>query len=173
MEKNKSASHKKKICYMDWGNISGMCFKLNQFIDLAKLKKLIEDNFGSEEIKMFGSVHDRNRNFYELAHRKYGYNVITKEAVYDKQAKLFKSNMDGRMYVEMVNDLSNTSEVVLMTGDGDFVDICKSNAISKRLVSIITPSLKYTSLLLIKEFKDKLFVLEPLLKSLARTKVVS
>jgi uncharacterized LabA/DUF88 family protein len=79
----------------------------------------------------------------------------------------FKGNVDAELVLQAMVEINNYDKSIIVSGDGDFYCLAKHLKEKKKLLKIIAPNDKYSSLL--REFADYIVSLE-LLKDKLRKK---
>lgn len=109
---------------VDASNLYYPSKKLGKKIDYKKLKFLLTQNSTQLLNAFFFASIDRNNpkelNFLKLV-ESYGYQLITNPLVEYKNGGK-EANLDPQIMIEMIRSTQISNTIVLLTGDGDFVE---------------------------------------------------
>ncbi|NER38419.1 MAG: NYN domain-containing protein [Oscillatoria sp. SIO1A7] len=124
---------------IDYANLDCAAKAIGIPINYEMLKRYINSRFGSLEARIYVGENDRKVNnklwFKHLRDR--GYSIITKEAILHGNS--FKSNVDVDLAVDVLSDGFNFKNLVLCSGDGDFLPLVKK--LQQRGVRVIVLNL--------------------------------
>ena len=120
-------------------------------IDLKKFKVFLKDKYRVERAFIFLGYLRENQSFYKFL-ESVGYELIFKPTVRYKEEGRFrvKGNVDIELAIKVLLEYENFCKAVIVSGDGDFYSLVKHLEINKKLLRILTPNKRYSSLL--KEF---------------------
>lgn len=136
-------------------------------LDFKKFRILLEEKYSVSKAFLFIGFIPKNKSLYAKL-QKDGYTPIFKPVLEGKvrgEGKV-KGNVDAELVLHTMIELSNFKKAIIVSGDGDFYCLVDYLQSKNKLLKIITPSRKYSSLLRkfssfiapIALFKDKLKV---------------
>lgn len=130
----------KKVIYKGWK------------LDFKKFRKYLFDKFRVKKAFLFIGYIKRNEKMYK-ALTSYGYDLVFKPTVSDKQGKT-KGNVDAEIVLySAVIQYKNYDNAVFVSGDGDFYCLYEYLVKNDKLGKIIIPNTKSESSLL-KPFQE-------------------
>lgn len=136
-------------------------------MDWKKFRKWLEEKYGVTHAYMFIGYMPENESLYELMYS-HGYLVVLKKTLEikqpdkpedgkpadkDKEEKpMVKGNIDADLVLFAMKELPNYDKAVIVSGDGDFLSLVEYLAQEKKLLKLLTPNRRYSTLL--EEFKE-------------------
>ncbi len=139
---------KKNYAFIDSQNLNLGVLSQGWKLDFKKFRKLLKDKYFVAKAFLFIGFIPKNKNLYSRLERD-GYLLVFKPVLESKikgQIKI-KGNVDAELVLHTMIEFGNYNKAVIVSGDGDFyclVDYLKSK---NKLLKIIAPSKKYSSLL--------------------------
>src|SRR3954466_9348978 len=126
----KAPGTNKTLIFVDEGNLTGICSKLNRSIDWIKLRETLSNDHDVLETFVYAGLPPLTSEWTEFRHKRErflywleaeGFYVVRKQGR-PTTAQAYKANVDVMMAVEAI-ELSmelRPDTVILVTGDGDF-----------------------------------------------------
>lgn len=117
-------------------------------LNFAKFRILFKDKYKAEKAFLFiGFVPDNQSLYTDL--QKMGYICIFKPTMQIKENGVIrvKGNVDAELVLHAMIEYENYEKAVIITGDGDFYCLVEHLAKQNKLLKVIVPNLKYSSLL--------------------------
>jgi uncharacterized LabA/DUF88 family protein len=117
-------------------------------LDFKKFRIFIRDKYSVGKAFLFIGYIPANKNLYE--HLKIdGYKLIFKPVLERKRGKtiVIKGNVDAELVLHTMIELNNFEKAVIVSGDGDFHCLIEYLKAKRKLLKVIAPSRKYSSLL--------------------------
>ena len=110
---------------IDYANLDFAAKDIGIKINYEMLKRYINSRFGSLEARIYVGENDRkvNNKLWFKYLRDRGYSIITKAAVL--HGNISKSNVDVDLALDVLSDGFNFKNLVLCSGDGDFLPLVK------------------------------------------------
>lgn len=155
----------KNYAFIDSQNLNLGVLSQDWKLNFTKFRKLLKDKYSVSDAFLFIGFIPKNKSLYTKL-RKDGYTLIFKpvlEGRVDGKRKI-KGNVDAELVLHTMIELANYKKAIIVSGDGDFHCLIDYLESKNKLLKIITPSRKYSSLLRkfsnfivpIALFKDKL-----------------
>lgn len=153
--------------FIDSQNLNLGVQKIGWKMDWKKFRKWLEEKYGVTNAYMFIGYMPENEALYELMHS-HGYLVVLKRTLEiklpgqpeegvpadkDKEEKsLVKGNIDADLVLYAMKELPNYHKAVIVSGDGDFLSLVEYLAGKGKLLKLLTPNRRYSTLL--NEFEE-------------------
>lgn len=138
-------------------------------MDWRKLRQFLANKYGVTRAYMFIGYISDNEDMYNQLHDA-GYLIVLKPTIESniddsKQAKSqVKGNIDAELVLYAMKELPNYAKAIIVSGDGDFYCLAEYLESKKRLLHIMTPNWKYSTLL--KPYEDFIIRLDQKRKEL-------
>ncbi len=146
--------------FIDSQNLNLGVQKIGWKMDWRKFRKWLEEEYGVTHAYMFIGYMLENESLYELMHD-HGYLVVLKptteikavevegqtDAERDAQKPTVKGNIDADLVLHAMKELHNYEKAVIVSGDGDFFGLIEYLAEQHKLLKILTPNRRYSTLL--------------------------
>ncbi len=136
-------------------------------MDWRKFREMLRNKYGVTKAYMFIGYVSKNEDMYNQLHEA-GYMIVLKPTVEmntpQEQADdpdykpTIKGNIDAELVLYAMKEMPNYSQAIIVSGDGDFYCLAEYLDAKKRLMHIMTPNWKYSTLL--KPFEDKIVRLD-------------
>ena len=156
------------FAFIDSQNLNLGTQKIGWKMDWSKLRKWLADTYGVTQAYMFIGYMPDNESLYEQMYD-HGFlvvlkptleirNVSTDGAQKDTKEKTteekpaVKGNIDTDLVLYAMKELPNYDKAVIITGDGDFFSLVEYLLEQKKLLKLLTPNRRYSTLL--KEFEQ-------------------
>lgn len=165
--RNKQTPPKKpnNYAFIDSQNLNLGTQKIGWKMDWSKLRKWLSDNYGVTQAYMFIGYMPDNESLYEQMYD-HGFLVVLKPTLEirnvstdsnPKESKeksteekpTVKGNIDTDLVLYAMKELPNYDKAVIITGDGDFFSLVEYLIEQKKLLKLLTPNRRYSTL-----FKD-------------------
>lgn len=117
-------------------------------LDFAKFRRLLSDRYQVKKAFLFiGYIKEHQQLYRDL--EKFGYILIYKPTVTHnvKGISETKGNVDAELVLHTMIQFPNYSKAVIVSGDGDFHCLVEYLDSKNKLIKIIVPNPKYSSLL--------------------------
>ena len=120
-------------------------------IDLKKFKVFLKDKYHVKKTFLFLGYLQENQSYYRILDS-IGFELVFKPTVrFKKDGKYkVKGNVDIELAIKVFLEYDNFQKAVIVSGDGDFYSLIKHLKKNNKLLRILTPNRRYSSLL--KEF---------------------
>ncbi len=117
-------------------------------IDLKKFKVFLKDKYRVKRIFIFLGYLRENQSFYNFL-GSVGYELVFKPTVrYRKDGRnRVKGNVDIELAIKVLLEYEKFCKAVIVSGDGDFYTLIKHLETNSKLLRILTPNKRYSSLL--------------------------
>ena len=138
-------------------------------MDWRKLRQLLRDRYGVTQAYMFMGYVPEYENMYKQMYDA-GYNVILRPTVgmFAEEAERptnTKGNIDVDLVLQVMTEYQKYDKAVIISGDGDFYSLLEFLVKNQKLLHLMTPNGRYSSLL--NEFKDYLVRIDELKSQLS------
>lgn len=148
--------------FIDSQNLNLGVQKIGWKMDWHKFRIWLQEKYNVSHAYMFIGYMPDNENLYEQMHD-HGFLVVLKptteikvtdaDAEHDKDAKpTVKGNIDADLVLHAMKEYRNYDKAVIVSGDGDFFGLVEYLAQQGKLLKILTPNQRYSTLL--KEFEQ-------------------
>jgi uncharacterized LabA/DUF88 family protein len=128
-------------------------------LDYKKLCKFLYDKYRVTKAFWFIGYVPENKKIYQRL-KDAGFELIFKKTVIDKFGKI-KGNVDVLLTVKCFEELENFDDMILISGDGDFVDLLQAMHKQNKKIKLIVPNKKYMSSLFRNFPNEKIFLSHP------------
>ena len=117
-------------------------------LDLARFRIYLRDKYRVEKAFIFIGYLARNYSLYSQM-SKAGYEVILKPALeINREGKrMIKGNVDAELVLHAMIEYPNYNQAIIVSGDGDFYCLIEYLENNNKLLRILAPNKKYSSLL--------------------------
>ena len=139
---------KNSIAYIDASNLKFGIEQSGWNLDYKSFRSWLRDKLGVSRAVLFMGLIPNNFELYNYL-QSIGYDISFRPTIIGKDGRT-KGNVDGELILTIAKDFyeNNLGDVVLVSGDGDYhciVEFLKEKNIP---IQIVSPNLKYLSLLL-------------------------
>jgi len=158
------------VAYIDAANLHKGISSLGWKMDYARFRVFLSEKYGVGRAYMFIGLIPKYKDLYtEL--QEDGYTLVFKEVTYDGNGKP-KGNCDADLVTQAMRDVyeGDASQVVLVTGDGDYASLVKFLIEKKRMRVILSPSLEKNCSVLLKRTNAPITYLNDKRKVLQKSK---
>jgi len=148
--------------FIDSQNLNLGVQKIGWKMDWRKFRAWLQEKYGVTHAYMFIGYMAENESLYELMHD-HGYLIVLKPTLEikadpnDEEHKddkpVVKGNIDADLVLHAMKELPNYDKAVIVSGDGDFFGLVEYLAQQNKLLKILTPNHRYSTLL--KDFEDE------------------
>ena len=159
-----SYKSKKVYAFIDSQNLNLGVRSQGWVLDFRKFRTFLEDQYNVTKAFLFiGYISSNTRLYSNL--KRYGYSIIFKPTLGIRNSKI-KGNVDAELVLYTMDKKDEYSKAIIVSGDGDFY--CLIDYLSKRnkLLKIIAPNKKYSSLL--KEFSKDIVLVSDIREKVER-----
>jgi len=151
--------------FIDSQNLNLGVQKIGWKMDWRKFRMWLKEKYGVTHAFMFIGYMAENESLYELMHD-HGYLVVLKPtteikaqdvpgntaAENEAQKPIVKGNIDADLVLYAMKEYRNYDKAVIVSGDGDFFGLIEHLAQQNKLLKVLTPNQRYSTLL--KEFES-------------------
>lgn len=153
--------------FIDSQNLNLGVRSLGWELDFRKFRVYLRNKYNVDKAFLFIGRLPGNERLYNSLHRS-GYNLIFKPTLQVRKGKeiFVKGNVDAELVLHTMIEWNNFDKALIVSGDGDFHCLIKYLVKQKKLLKVIAPNDKYSSLL--REFNKGHYIqkLKALKKSL-------
>lgn len=117
-------------------------------LDFKKFRIFLKDQYGVSKAYLFiGHISGNDKLYSSL--RRYGYTLIFKPTLEFKKNgnTMIKGNVDAELVLHTMIEYENFNKSVIVSGDGDFYCLIEYLENKKKLLKIVVPNERYSSLL--------------------------
>lgn len=149
--------------FIDSQNLNLGVQKIGWKMDWRKFRQWLADKYGVTHAFMFIGYMPENESLYELMHE-HGYLVVLKptlevksvrsEGQEDDESKdtekdkpVVKGNIDADLVLFAMKEYANYDKAAIVSGDGDFFSLVEYLAQQGKLLKVLTPNQRYSTLL--------------------------
>jgi uncharacterized LabA/DUF88 family protein len=145
--------------FIDSQNLNLGVQKIGWKMDWKKFRIWLQEEYGVTHAYMFIGYMSENEALYELMYD-HGYLVVLKPTLEikadhssdDKDDKsneksIVKGNIDADLVLYAMKEYSNYSKALIVSGDGDFFGLVEYLAQQNKLLKLLTPNQRYSTLL--------------------------
>lgn len=170
MFRRNKRNQKKNYAFIDSQNLNLGVQRAGWKMDWKKFRAYLQDKYQVEKAYMFIGYLPENEDLYNQM-KTAGYTVVLKPtlemlASHDhdsKEEKLpTKGNVDAELVMYVMKDIDAYKQAIIVSGDGDFYSLIEYLVDRNKLLNVMVPNWKYSSLL--KKF-DKNIVRLDILKN--------
>src|SRR5579875_3195924 len=160
LRRRRSPKQPNNYAFIDSQNLNLGVQKVGWKMDWHKLRIWLEQKYGVTHAYMFIGYMAENESLYEQMHD-HGFLIVLKPTTEIKvkpedeksgeEAKpTVKGNIDADLVLYAMKELKNYDKAVIVSGDGDFFAMVEHLAQQGKLLKVLTPNQRYSTLL--KEF---------------------
>ncbi len=144
--------------FIDSQNLNLGVQKIGWKMDWKKFRIWLREQYGVTHAYMFIGYMAENESLYELMHD-HGYLVVLKPTLEVKadtnhdpgsgkeDKPIVKGNIDADLVLYAMKEYHNYRKAVIVSGDGDFFGLVEYLAQHEKLLKILTPNQRYSTLL--------------------------
>ncbi|MCX6789434.1 MAG: NYN domain-containing protein [Candidatus Gribaldobacteria bacterium] len=138
----------KNYCFIDSQNLNLGVKSQGWKLDFARFRVFLKDKYQVDKAFLFIGYVAGNQGLYTFL-QKCGYICIFKPTleINDGKVKQIKGNVDAELVLHAVIEMANYEKAVIVSGDGDFHCLVEYLEQQNKLLKIIVPNLRYSSLL--------------------------
>ncbi len=146
------------FAFIDNQNLNIGVQRLGWKMDWRKFRKFLNDQYGVTTAYMFIGHMPEHEDMYLKLHDA-GYLIVLKptfdmtrpqpevnEPQATEEKKQIKGNVDAELVLWAVKEMPKYKKAVIISGDGDFYSLIEYLEEQKKLLKILTPNAKYSSL---------------------------
>lgn len=168
--KKPNAPKKANYAFIDSQNLNLGIQRAGWKLDWKKFRVFLKEKYNVENAYMFIGYLPENEDLYNQMHEA-GYLVALKptlemfataeeQAREDKDKPPTKGNVDAELVMFVMKELPNYDKAIIVSGDGDFYSLIEYLKDRKKLLHIMTPNWRYSTLL--KPFESYIIRLDTL-----------
>jgi uncharacterized LabA/DUF88 family protein len=143
-----SYGNKTVYAFVDSQNLNLGVRSQGWVLDFKKFRKFLKDKYNVSHAYLFlGYIHSNSKLYSNL--RRYGYRIVFKPTlrIRQKNKTSIKGNIDAELVLYAVDRKDKYDLAVIVSGDGDFYCLIDYLEKRKKLLKIMVPNKKYSSLL--------------------------
>jgi len=170
-----SGPKKANYAFIDSQNLNLGIQRAGWKLDWKKFRVFLKEKYNVENAYMFIGYLPENEDLYTQMHTA-GYLVALKptlemfasaeeQAREDKDKPPTKGNVDAELVMYVMKEMPNYDKAIIVSGDGDFYSLIEYLKDRKKLLHIMTPNWRYSTLL--KPFEGYILRLDTLRSELS------
>lgn len=165
----KSKINKKIYSFIDSQNLNLGVRSSGWILDFRKFRILLKEKYGVEKAYLFIGHISGNEKLYTFLQES-GYILIFKPTLEFKKGrdKLIKGNVDAELVLHTMIQWINFDKAIIVSGDGDFHCLIEYLNDNSKLLKILVPNSKYSSLL--RKFANKIVQINLFRNKVEKTK---
>ncbi|MEJ0073792.1 MAG: NYN domain-containing protein [Candidatus Saccharibacteria bacterium] len=154
------SSRPNNYAFIDSQNLNLGVQKVGWKMDWRRFRLWLAEKYGVTHAYMFIGYMAENENLYELMHE-HGFLVVLKptteikapevagqtEAEKEAMKPTVKGNIDADLVLHAMKELRSYDQALIVSGDGDFFGLIEYLASEKKLLKVLTPNQRYSTLL--------------------------
>lgn len=152
-------SYKNEIVYafIDSQNLNLGVRSQGWVLDFKKFRKYLKDQYNVSQAVLFLGYVEGNEKLYSNL-RSFGYKIIFKPTLKLNDRKRFKikGNVDAELVLHAVDMKEEYDKAIIVSGDGDFYCLIEYLKKINKLLKVVAPNRKYSSLL--RKFSDSILL---------------
>ncbi len=148
-------SSKNAYAFIDSQNLNLGIRSQGYILDFKKFRLYLKNKLGVEKAFLFIGYIPENQKLYDEL-KSYGFELIFKPTIKHTKAKI-KGNVDAELVLSAMVNINSYSKAVIVSNDGDFHCLIEYLSKKDKLLKIITPNDKYSSLY--REFSRYILIL--------------
>lgn len=139
---------KNNYAFIDSQNLNLGVREQRWILDFARFRVLLKEKYDISKAFLFIGYIKGNKGLYAYL-QKAGYICIFKPILQVSKGKKVKvkGNVDAELVLHTMIEYQNFDKAVIVSGDGDFRCLVEYLAKKKKLLKVIVPNWKYSSLL--------------------------
>jgi uncharacterized LabA/DUF88 family protein len=159
----KSLKEKNVYAFIDSQNLNLGVLSLGKRLDFHKFRVYLRDQYNVTQAYLFIGHVDGNESLYTTL-QKDGYLLVFKPTLKRKEGgkAIVKGNVDAELVLHTMIEFDNYDQAIIVSGDGDFHCLVEHLTEKNKLMKLITPNRKYSSLL--KKFAKDITSVESFIK---------
>lgn len=116
-------------------------------LDFSRFRVYLKDKYNAAKAFLFIGYIPKNKKLYQFLEQS-GYILIYKPVVESKHSRIkTKGNVDAELVLHTMIEFPHYDKAIIVSGDGDFCCLVEYLDKKKKLLKIIVPNKKYSSLL--------------------------
>lgn len=143
--------------FIDSQNLNLGVQKVGWKMDWHKFRIWLQEKYGVTHAYMFIGYMAENESLYEQMHE-HGFLIVLKptteikvkaedEKEGEESKPIVKGNIDADLVLYAMKELPNYDKAVIVSGDGDFFGLVEYLAQQDKLLKVLTPNQRYSTLL--------------------------
>ena len=144
--------------FIDSQNLNLGVLSLGWELDFKRFRVYLKDKYRVSKAYLFLGYIPSNKKLYKYLELS-DYELIFKPVVRKGRNKV-KGNVDAELVMHAILNINNYDKALIVSGDGDFYCLAEHLESRDKLLCILTPNHRYSSLL--RKFGDKVVSLEKL-----------
>lgn len=116
-------------------------------LDFARFRRYLSDKYTVRKAFLFIGFIPKNKGLYQFL-KESGYMMIYKPVIESKRLpKKTKGNVDAELVLHTMIEFRRYNKAIIVSGDGDFHCLIEYLDQKKKLLKVLVPNRKYSSLL--------------------------
>ncbi|HSX30714.1 MAG TPA: NYN domain-containing protein [Candidatus Saccharimonadales bacterium] len=145
--------------FIDSQNLNLGVQKIGWKMDWRRFRLWLQEKYNVTHAFMFIGYMAENESLYELMHE-HGYLIVLKPTLEikakpeeeqppsgEEQKPIVKGNIDADLVLYAMKEYRNYDKAVIVSGDGDFYGLIEFLAERQKLLRLLTPNQRYSTLL--------------------------
>lgn len=151
--------NKNVYAFIDSQNLNLGIRSLGWKLDFKRFRVYLKDKYNVEKAFIFIGYVENNKGLYESL-KEFGYDLVFKPTVrYLRNGRyVCKGNVDIELAIKVILEKDNFDKAIIVSADGDFYTLIKYLKENGKLLKVLIPSDKYSSLL--KEFSTDMILMK-------------
>ncbi|WKZ30913.1 MAG: NYN domain-containing protein [Candidatus Dojkabacteria bacterium] len=147
-EKSRKDQKPKNYAFIDSQNLNRGVISQKWELDYGKFRLMLRNKYNVTRAFLFIGYIPKNHRLYSKL-QALGYILVFKNVLEIKRGneKLYKGNVDAELVLHAMIEFPNYDKAVIVSGDGDFFCLVEYLSKKKKLLKMIVPNQKYSSLL--------------------------
>lgn len=144
----RTAATSRVYAFIDSQNLNQGVIKLGGKLDFRKFRQYLKEKHNVSKAFLFIGYVEENKPLYEyLKHS--GYICVFKKVIeYKDKDIVTKGNIDADLVLHTMIEFPHYDKAIIVSGDGDFYPLIEYLDKKNKLLKVITPNKRYSSLLL-------------------------
>jgi len=148
LRQSRPAPVSRVYAFIDSQNLNLGVLKQGGKLDFHKFREYLKLKHNVSKAFLFIGYVEENKVLYDYLKRS-GYVCVFKKVIeYKDKDIVMKGNIDADLVLHAMIELSHYDKAIIVSGDGDFYPLIDYLKKKNKLLKIITPNKKYSSLLL-------------------------
>jgi uncharacterized LabA/DUF88 family protein len=127
-------------------------------VDYRKLRIWLKEKFNVSVAYMFIGKTEKNKRLYSYL-EECGFELVFKPTIPDKNGKI-KGNIDSDLVLKTMIEFPNYDKAIIISNDGDFYSLVRYLRENGKLKYVISPDSGHLSVLLEREARNQIILLE-------------
>jgi len=141
--------HKRVYAFIDSQNLNLGVQSQGGKLDFGKFRQFLSQKYSVSKAFLFIGYMEEHKKLYAYL-EKAGYICVYKRTLEYKEKKetIVKGNIDAELVLNAMIEFPHYDKAIIVSGDGDFSCLIEYLKLKNKLLKVITPNKRYSSLLL-------------------------